>query len=77
MSPVTQRRESNGRAAWPRPWCRAGTTPKPIWHRWSRRHRPLASRLATLLISRNLALPGVVVGALAHLAQLPAVDLAR
>ena len=32
--------------------------------------------LATLLISRNLALPGVVVGALAHLAQLPAIDLA-
>ena len=32
--------------------------------------------LAYLLISRNLALPGVVVGALAHLAQLPAVDLA-
>ena len=32
--------------------------------------------LAFLLISRNLALPGVVVGALAHLAQLPAVDLA-
>jgi twitching motility protein PilT len=32
--------------------------------------------LAELLISRNLALPGVVVGALAHLAQLPAVDLA-
>jgi twitching motility protein PilT len=32
--------------------------------------------LATILIGRNLALPGVVVGALAHLAQLPAVDLA-
>ena len=32
--------------------------------------------LATLLISRNLALPGVVVGALAHLSQLPAVDIA-
>jgi twitching motility protein PilT len=32
--------------------------------------------LAELLISRNLALPGVVVGALGHLAQLPAVDLA-
>jgi twitching motility protein PilT len=32
--------------------------------------------LATLLISRNLAIPGVVVGALAHLAQLQAVDLA-
>jgi twitching motility protein PilT len=31
--------------------------------------------LATLLISRGLALPGVVVGALAHLAQLPAIDL--
>ena len=32
--------------------------------------------LATLLISRNLALPGVVVGALAHLANMPAIDLA-
>jgi twitching motility protein PilT len=32
--------------------------------------------LAELLISRNLALPGVVVGALAHLAQMPAIDLA-
>ncbi len=32
--------------------------------------------LAMLLISRNLALPGVVVGAMAHLAQMPAVDLA-
>ena len=32
--------------------------------------------LGTLLISRQLALPGVVVGALAQLAQLPAVDLA-
>ena len=32
--------------------------------------------LAALLISRNLALPGVVVGALAHLANLPAIDLA-
>jgi twitching motility protein PilT len=32
--------------------------------------------LAVLLISRNLALPGVVVGAMAHLAQMPAVDLA-
>ncbi len=32
--------------------------------------------LALLLISRNLALPGVVVGAMAHLAQMPAVDLA-
>ncbi len=31
--------------------------------------------LATLLISRNLAPPGVVVGAMAHLAQLPAIDL--
>jgi twitching motility protein PilT len=31
--------------------------------------------LATLLISRGLALPGVVVGALAHLAQLPAIDI--
>jgi len=32
--------------------------------------------LSSLLISRQLALPGVVVGALAQLAQLPAVDLA-
>ncbi len=32
--------------------------------------------LAYLLVSRNLALPGVVVGTLAHLAQLPAIDLA-
>ncbi len=32
--------------------------------------------LGLLLISRELALPGVVVGALAQLAQLPAVDLA-
>jgi twitching motility protein PilT len=32
--------------------------------------------LATLLISRGLALPGVVVGALAHLAHLPAIDIA-
>ena len=32
--------------------------------------------LAELLISRNLALPGVVVGALAHLAQMQAIDLA-
>ncbi len=31
--------------------------------------------LAEILIGRNLALPGVVVGALAHLAQLPAIDL--
>jgi twitching motility protein PilT len=31
--------------------------------------------LGTLLISRQLALPGVVVGALSQLAQLPAVDL--
>src|ERR1700683_2234513 len=31
--------------------------------------------LAELLISRKLALPGVVVGALAHLAQMPAIDL--
>lgn len=31
--------------------------------------------LATLLISRQLAIPGVVVGALAHLAQMPAIDL--
>jgi twitching motility protein PilT len=32
--------------------------------------------LAMLLISRRLALPGVVVGALAHLANLPAIDIA-
>jgi twitching motility protein PilT len=32
--------------------------------------------LASLLITRNLALPGVVVGALAHLSHLPAVDIA-
>src|ERR1022692_110202 len=32
--------------------------------------------LAMLLISRNLALPGVVVGALAHLAKMQAIDLA-
>ncbi len=32
--------------------------------------------LASLLISRKLAIPAVVVGALAHLTQLPAVDLA-
>jgi len=32
--------------------------------------------LAVLLISRNLALPGVVVGALAHMAQMQAIDLA-
>ena len=37
--------------------------------------RATGQPLATLLIGRNLALPGVVVGALAHLAQLPAVDL--
>jgi twitching motility protein PilT len=38
--------------------------------------RQTGQSLAFILISRNLALPGVVVGALAHLAQLPAVDLA-
>jgi twitching motility protein PilT len=38
--------------------------------------RQTGQSLAFVLISRNLALPGVVVGALAHLAQLPAVDLA-
>jgi twitching motility protein PilT len=38
--------------------------------------RKTGQSLAYLLVSRNLALPGVVVGALAHLAQLPAVDLA-
>ncbi len=32
--------------------------------------------LAYLLVSRGLALPGIVVGTLAHLAQLPAADLA-
>ena len=31
--------------------------------------------MAYLLISRNLALPGVVVGALAHLSELPAIDI--
>ncbi|MGH9079514.1 MAG: PilT/PilU family type 4a pilus ATPase [Acidimicrobiales bacterium] len=38
--------------------------------------RATGQSLAKLLISRDLLLPGVVVGALAHLAQLPAVDLA-
>jgi twitching motility protein PilT len=38
--------------------------------------RQTGQSLAYLLISRNLALPGVVMGALAHLAQLPAVDVA-
>jgi twitching motility protein PilT len=38
--------------------------------------RATGQSLAVLLISRGLALPGVVVGALAHLAGLPAVDLA-
>jgi twitching motility protein PilT len=38
--------------------------------------RQTGQSLAAILIGRNLALPGVVVGALAHLAQLPAVDLA-
>ena len=38
--------------------------------------RATGQTLAELLISRNLALPGVVVGALAHLAQMPAIDLA-
>jgi twitching motility protein PilT len=37
--------------------------------------RATGETLAMLLVSRGLALPGVVVGALAHLAQLPAVDL--
>jgi twitching motility protein PilT len=37
--------------------------------------RASGQTLAYLLISRNLALPGVVVGALAHLAQLPAIDI--
>jgi twitching motility protein PilT len=37
--------------------------------------RATEQSLAALLISRRLALPGVVVGALAHLAQLPAIDL--
>ena len=37
--------------------------------------RATGQTLAELLISRNLALPGVVVGALAHLAQMPAIDL--
>jgi twitching motility protein PilT len=38
--------------------------------------RATGQSLATLLITRKLALPGVVVGALAHLAQMPAIDLA-
>jgi twitching motility protein PilT len=38
--------------------------------------RATGQNLAALLIGRNLALPGVVVGALAHLAQMPAIDLA-
>src|SRR5664280_1645284 len=37
--------------------------------------RATGESLATLLISRNLSTPGVVVGALAHLSQLPAIDL--
>jgi twitching motility protein PilT len=37
--------------------------------------RATGESLATLLISRNISTPGVVVGALAHLSQLPAVDL--
>jgi twitching motility protein PilT len=37
--------------------------------------RTTGQSLAELLISREVLLPGVVVGALAHLAQLPAVDL--
>jgi twitching motility protein PilT len=38
--------------------------------------RATEQSLAALLIGRRIALPGVVVGALAHLAQLPAIDLA-
>ncbi len=38
--------------------------------------RATGQSLAAILISRKLALPGVVVGALAHMAQLPAIDLA-
>ncbi len=37
--------------------------------------RATGQSLAYLLISRNLALPGVVVGALAHLSELPAIDI--
>ncbi len=37
--------------------------------------RATGQSLATLLLDRNLSTPGVVVGALAHLSQLPAVDL--
>ena len=37
--------------------------------------RATEQTLAVLLISRRLVPPGVVVGALAHLAQLPAIDL--
>ena len=75
MSPLTAASRSNGRPAWPTHWSRVGTRPSPIWPRWWRSPETGQS-LATMLISRNLALPGVVVGALAHLAQLPAVDLA-
>jgi len=38
--------------------------------------RATGQNLASLLIRRRLALPGVVVGALARMAQLPAIDLA-
>ncbi|MHB1516870.1 MAG: PilT/PilU family type 4a pilus ATPase [Acidimicrobiales bacterium] len=38
--------------------------------------RATGQDLPTLLIARGIATPGVVVGTLAHLAQLPAVDLA-
>src|ERR1035441_1822996 len=38
--------------------------------------RATGQALASLLISRHMAHPGVVVGALSHLAHLPAIDLA-
>jgi twitching motility protein PilT len=37
--------------------------------------RATGKSLATLLLTKNLALPGVVVGALAHLSQLTAIDI--
>ncbi len=53
-----------------------GTTPKSNLAPLVEEAGQTGQSLAFLLISRNVALPGVVVGALAHLAQLPAVDLA-
>ncbi len=48
----------------------------PIWRRLVAEANASNQSLAMLLISRGLALPGVVVGALAHLANLPAIDIA-